>query len=40
MHLGINHIGTADFCCPYVTNEIVREALHPYPADLHVVTRA
>ncbi|MCP2264016.1 oxidoreductase [Promicromonospora thailandica] len=37
--LGITHVDTADFYGPYVTNEIIREALHPYPADLHVVTK-
>lgn len=37
--LGINHIDTSDFYGPYVTNEIIREALHPYPDDLHIVTK-
>ncbi|GAA4657927.1 MULTISPECIES: aldo/keto reductase family oxidoreductase [Amycolatopsis] len=37
--LGVNHIDTADFYGPYVTNEIIKEALHPYPADLHIVTK-
>ncbi|HVV14702.1 aldo/keto reductase family oxidoreductase [Amycolatopsis sp.] len=37
--LGINHIDTADFYGPHVTNEIIKEALHPYPADLHIVTK-
>ncbi|MET8361326.1 aldo/keto reductase family oxidoreductase [Micromonospora sp. NPDC005171] len=37
--LGINHIDTADYYGPYVTNEIIREALHPYPDDLHIVTK-
>ncbi|RLP84405.1 aldo/keto reductase family oxidoreductase [Micromonospora sp. BL4] len=37
--LGINHIDTADFYGPYVTNEIIKEALHPYRSDLHVVTK-
>ncbi|SIN26009.1 aldo/keto reductase family oxidoreductase [Micromonospora cremea] len=37
--LGINHIDTADFYGPYVTNEIIKEALHPYPNDLHLVTK-
>ncbi len=37
--LGINHIDTADFYGPHVTNEIIREALAPYPADLHIVTK-
>ncbi|QNE45612.1 aldo/keto reductase family oxidoreductase [Glaciihabitans sp. INWT7] len=37
--LGINHIDTSDFYGPFVTNEIIREALHPYPDDLHLVTK-
>jgi aryl-alcohol dehydrogenase-like predicted oxidoreductase len=37
--LGITHIDTADFYGPHVTNQIIREALHPYPAHLHVVTK-
>ncbi|MDF2444469.1 MAG: pyridoxine 4-dehydrogenase [Subtercola sp.] len=37
--LGITHIDTSDFYGPYVTNEIIREALHPYPAGLHLVTK-
>ncbi|MEU0155011.1 aldo/keto reductase family oxidoreductase [Micromonospora fulviviridis] len=37
--LGINHIDTADYYGPYVTNEIIREALHPYPDELHIVTK-
>ena len=37
--LGINHIDTADFYGPYVTNEIIREALYPYPDGLHIVTK-
>jgi aryl-alcohol dehydrogenase-like predicted oxidoreductase len=37
--LGIRHIDTADFYGPYVTNEIIREALAPYPGDLHIVTK-
>jgi pyridoxine 4-dehydrogenase len=37
--LGINHIDTADFYGPFVTNEIIREALAPYPDDLHIVTK-
>lgn len=37
--LGINHIDTSDFYGPYVTNQIIREALHPYPDDLHIVTK-
>ncbi|MGZ8178029.1 aldo/keto reductase family oxidoreductase [Williamsia sp. SKLECPSW1] len=37
--LGITHIDTSDFYGPYVTNEIIKEALHPYPEDLHIVTK-
>ena len=37
--LGIRHIDTADFYGPYVTNELIREALAPYPDDLHIVTK-
>jgi aryl-alcohol dehydrogenase-like predicted oxidoreductase len=39
VELGIRHIDTADFYGPYVTNEIIREALAPYPEDLHIVTK-
>lgn len=39
VRLGINHIDTADFYGPIVTNELIREALHPYPDDLHLVTK-
>lgn len=37
--LGITHIDTADFYGPRVTNELIREALAPYPDDLHIVTK-
>jgi aryl-alcohol dehydrogenase-like predicted oxidoreductase len=36
---GVNHIDTSDFYGPHVTNEIIREALHPYPRDLVIVTK-
>ncbi|MBM0225595.1 MULTISPECIES: aldo/keto reductase family oxidoreductase [Micromonospora] len=39
VRLGINHIDTADYYGPYVTNQIIKEALHPYPDDLHIVTK-
>lgn len=39
VELGIRHIDTADFYGPFVTNELIREALSPYPADLHIVTK-
>jgi aryl-alcohol dehydrogenase-like predicted oxidoreductase len=37
--LGITHIDTSDYYGPYVTNEIIREALRPYPDGLHIVTK-
>src|SRR5215469_9137366 len=37
--LGVNHIDTSDFYGPHVTNQIIRQALHPYPADLVIVTK-
>ncbi len=37
--LGITHIDTSDYYGPYVTNEIIKEALHPYPDSLHIVTK-
>jgi pyridoxine 4-dehydrogenase len=37
--LGITHIDTADFYGPCVTNELIREALAPYPDGLHIVTK-
>ena len=37
--LGIRHIDTADFYGPRVTNELIREALAPYPDDLRIVTK-
>ncbi|NIK57203.1 oxidoreductase [Kribbella shirazensis] len=37
--LGVTHIDTSDFYGPTVVNEIIKEALHPYPADLHLVTK-
>ncbi|MGA7217261.1 MAG: aldo/keto reductase family oxidoreductase [Candidatus Sulfotelmatobacter sp.] len=36
---GVNHIDTADFYGPHVTNQIIRKALHPYPEDLVIVTK-
>src|ERR1700681_1335558 len=36
---GINHIDTADFYGPHVTNQIIREALAPYGDDLVIVTK-
>lgn len=37
--LGITHIDTSDYYGPHVTNQIINEALHPYPNDLHIVTK-
>jgi pyridoxine 4-dehydrogenase len=39
LDLGIRHIDTADFYGPHITNELIREALAPYPADLLIVTK-
>jgi aryl-alcohol dehydrogenase-like predicted oxidoreductase len=36
---GITHIDTSDFYGPVITNKLIKEALHPYPADLRVVTK-
>ncbi|BBP58754.1 aldo/keto reductase family oxidoreductase [Pseudomonas sp. St316] len=36
---GVNHIDTADFYGPHVTNQLIREALHPYAQDLVIVTK-
>jgi pyridoxine 4-dehydrogenase len=39
VELGITHIDTSDYYGPYVTNEIIREALRPYPDELRIVTK-
>src|SRR5882762_4967950 len=36
---GVNHIDTSDFYGPHVTNQLICEALHPYPDDLVIVTK-
>src|SRR5450432_1955528 len=36
---GVNHIDTSDFYGPHVTNQLIAEALHPYPDDLVIVTK-
>ena len=36
---GVTHIDTSDFYGPVTVNELIREALHPYPADLRIVTK-
>ncbi|MFC6161783.1 oxidoreductase [Kribbella jiaozuonensis] len=37
--LGVTHIDTSDFYGPVVVNELIKEALYPYPAGLHLVTK-
>jgi aryl-alcohol dehydrogenase-like predicted oxidoreductase len=39
VELGVNHIDTSDYYGPYVVNELIREALHPYPENLVIVTK-
>src|SRR6201993_342744 len=39
VELGVDHIDTAQFYGPNVSNELIREALHPYPADLALVSK-
>jgi pyridoxine 4-dehydrogenase len=39
VELGVNHIDTAQFYGPKVSNELIHEALHPYPADLALVSK-
>jgi aryl-alcohol dehydrogenase-like predicted oxidoreductase len=36
---GVNHIDTSDFYGPHITNQLIKQALHPYPADLVIVTK-
>lgn len=36
---GITHVDTSDYYGPFVTNEIIKEALYPYPESLHIVTK-
>jgi pyridoxine 4-dehydrogenase len=36
---GVNHIDTSDFYGPHITNQLIREALHPYPDELVIVTK-
>src|SRR3982751_7058661 len=36
---GVDHIDTSDYYGPHVTNQLIREALHPYPAGLTIVTK-
>ena len=37
--LGITHIDTSDFYGPHITNQLIKEALHPYPEQLRIVTK-
>jgi pyridoxine 4-dehydrogenase len=39
VELGITHIDTADFYGPHITNQIIKEALYPYPDELRIVTK-
>jgi aryl-alcohol dehydrogenase-like predicted oxidoreductase len=39
LEAGVNHIDTSDFYGPHVTNQLIREALRPYPKDLAIVTK-
>src|SRR5260370_12543868 len=39
VRLGINHIDTSDFYGPHITNQLIKEALHPYPEQLRIVTK-
>lgn len=39
VELGITHIDTSDYYGPFVTNELIKEALYPYPASLHLITK-
>ncbi len=36
---GVNHIDTSDFYGPHITNQLIKQALHPYPGDLVIVTK-
>ena len=39
VRFGINHIDTSDFYGPHITNQLIKEALHPYPEQLRIVTK-
>jgi pyridoxine 4-dehydrogenase len=39
VRLGVTHIDTSDYYGPVTVNEVIKEALHPYPDDLHIVTK-
>ncbi|SUZ35566.1 oxidoreductase [Xanthomonas arboricola pv. juglandis] len=37
--LGVNHVDTSDYCGPHITNQLIREALHPYQQALTIATK-
>jgi pyridoxine 4-dehydrogenase len=39
VELGITHLDTSDYYGPHITNQIIKEALYPYPDELHIVTK-
>jgi aryl-alcohol dehydrogenase-like predicted oxidoreductase len=39
VHAGVNHIDTSDYYGPHVTNQLIKQALHPYPQGLVIVTK-
>jgi pyridoxine 4-dehydrogenase len=39
VEFGVNHIDTSDYYGPFITNQVIKEALHPYPDELHLVTK-
>src|SRR5947207_9294012 len=39
VELGVTHIDTSDFYGPHITNQLIKEALHPYPEQLRIVTK-
>jgi pyridoxine 4-dehydrogenase len=39
VELGITHIDTSDFYGPHITNQLIKEALHPYPEQLRIITK-
>jgi pyridoxine 4-dehydrogenase len=39
IELGVTHIDTSDYYGPFTVNEVIKDALHPYPGDLHIVTK-
>jgi pyridoxine 4-dehydrogenase len=39
IELGVRHIDTSDYYGPFIVNELIKEALHPYPDDLRIVTK-